>query len=287
MADRIFRARKRALFVPRCAVLLAAVMIPALTFAAEPPTAEPAKTAATPSTQPAAATTPSPKPASSAEASKAAMAALSLANHHYKGGRFKKAAKLYHEAYGIDARAAFLFNAARAEMRGFAHVDAKRDFERYMALPTATDKGKQRARLHLSEIEAYQKRMAAAQAKTVAATASANAARRPLTKMTLGLWIGGGVLVAGSAIFYGVAAGARGQTNEMDIKTEDDKEEHNTRVRSETSLRNMSVLMLVGGAGLGFWGWRRASARRSTPKTASLQVTPWLDGQGFSLVGRF
>ena len=52
-----------------------------------------------------------------AEPSKVAMQAIGLAKHYYAQGKFEKAAELFMEAYKLDARVEFMFNAARAYQR--------------------------------------------------------------------------------------------------------------------------------------------------------------------------
>ena len=228
--------------------------------------------------------------------SKAALSALGLANHHYKAGHFKKAASLYHEAFGIDAKAAFLFNAARAEMRAFDHAAAKRDFARYLSLKDATEKGRTRARAHLQEMAAYDAKLAEQrrQVKTQASSATAKAvaaaradASRPMDGLTIGLWVGAGALLIGSGSLYGVAAILRSGTNKQDITSMEDKEKHDKEVQTQSSIRNLSVVLLVAGAGVGAWAALRTRGPRTPDTSAAMQVSPWANGRGLSLVGRF
>ena len=228
--------------------------------------------------------------------SKAALSALGLANHHYKAGHFKKAAGLYPEAFGIEAKAAFLFNAARAEMRGFDHPAAKRDFTRYLTLTDATEKGRTRARAHLQEIDAYDAKLAEQrrQVKTQASSATALAvaaaradASRPMDGLTIGLWVGAGALLIGSGSLYGVAAILRAGTNKQEVASTEDKTQHDKEVQTQNSVRNVSVVLLIAGAGVGAWAAMRTRGLTAPKKEASLQVSPWGNGRGLSLVGRF
>lgn len=90
----------------------------------------------------------------------AAMGALKLAKHYYDQGEFKKAAERFREAYAIDANPAFLFNAARAEQRGFMLDEAERDFNAVLAA-SKDDKMRHRAQVHLQEIKAYRAQLSA------------------------------------------------------------------------------------------------------------------------------
>lgn len=222
----------------------------------------------------------------------AATSALALANHHYAEGHFKKAAALYHEAFQLNPNAAYLFNAARAEMRAFAHDSASRNFSRYLGLSKATPKGKARARAHIQEIEAYQTRLVEQRkrGKALAANAAAKArakATRPLDTLTMGLWIGAGALLIGSGTIFGVATILRGSTNAQKITEPADITAHNNAVKTQDNWRNVSVLALLGAAGVGTWAYIRTKNLRKPEPIAGARLTPWLDGRGLSLQGRF
>ena len=94
----------------------------------------------------------------SAEApkNKAAMGALELAKLHYKQENFKKAAKLFLEAYDIDPHPAFLFNAGRAQQRAFLLGPAEATFRKYLREEKDDKLGISRAKMHLTEINAIQ-----------------------------------------------------------------------------------------------------------------------------------
>ena len=68
-----------------------------------------------------------------AEPSKVAMQALGLAKHYYTQGQFEKAAELFMEAYKLDSRVEFMFNAARAYQRAIKLSKAKK-----LSFPKAT-----------------------------------------------------------------------------------------------------------------------------------------------------
>jgi len=120
-----------------------------------------------------------PAPAHANEA--AAMGALKLAKHYYDKGDFKKAAERFREAYGIHPNPAFLFNAARAEQRGFMLDDAERDFKE--VLKKSKDKTmRHRAEVHLQEIAAYRKQLAAQGTDAAKAKAAADKAKRDAEK---------------------------------------------------------------------------------------------------------
>ena len=97
--------------------------------------------------------------ASSTGSVKAAMGALELAKHHYKQGNFKKAAKLFIEAYGIHPNPAFLFNAGRAQQRAFALSEAEATYKKYLQVERKDKRGRSRAEMHLSEIAEVRKQL--------------------------------------------------------------------------------------------------------------------------------
>ncbi len=95
----------------------------------------------------------------------AALGAHKLATHMYKAGNFAKAAELYHTAFKIDPKPAFLFNAARAEQRVMMLEVAEKHFKQVLALKGVDARTVSRSRMHLQEIETVRKALMAAQAK--------------------------------------------------------------------------------------------------------------------------
>lgn len=91
-----------------------------------------------------------------------AMGALQLAKHHYQKGHFDKAARLFLEAFSIQPRAEFLFNAARAYHRGMKLKEAQKRYRECLVLKDVTPTVVKRIRLHLSEVIAIQNALAAA-----------------------------------------------------------------------------------------------------------------------------
>ncbi len=90
------------------------------------------------------------------------MQALGLANYYYKSGRFKEAAKLFLEAYAIDPKIEFLFNAARAEQRAVLLKQAKAHFLTCIASKNAPKQVVERARISIKEIENFEAALASA-----------------------------------------------------------------------------------------------------------------------------
>ncbi len=88
----------------------------------------------------------------SPEAKKRAMAALEIAKQYYAEKEFRLAAKLFHKAYSLDPKPAFLYNAARAEQRGFMLEEAQRDYERLIGLKNADAETRKRAKIKLEEV---------------------------------------------------------------------------------------------------------------------------------------
>ena len=103
----------------------------------------------------------------------AALATLATANFYYKNSQFKKAAARYHEAYSIDPRPEFLFNAARSEQRAVMLVEAEAHFTKCLALDGISPAIADRARLHLAEVRAVKVAIAAARERERAAASGA------------------------------------------------------------------------------------------------------------------
>ena len=92
-----------------------------------------------------------------AEPSKVAMQALGLAKHYYSKGQFEKAAELFMEAYQLDARVEFMFNAARAYQRAIKLARAKALFKRCVKTKAAPAVVVEKANIYLREIENMEK----------------------------------------------------------------------------------------------------------------------------------
>ena len=92
-----------------------------------------------------------------AEPSKVAMQALGLAKHYYSKGNFEKAAELFMEAYQLDARVEFMFNAARAYQRAIKLKKAKSLFNRCVKTKKAPAVVVEKAKIYLREIENMEK----------------------------------------------------------------------------------------------------------------------------------
>ena len=97
-----------------------------------------------------------------AEPSEVAMQALGLAKHHYSKGNFKKAAELFIEAYELDPRVEFMFNAARAYQRAILLNRAKTLFNRCLKTRHAPPVVVEKAKIYLREIENMEKALSKA-----------------------------------------------------------------------------------------------------------------------------
>jgi tetratricopeptide (TPR) repeat protein len=97
-----------------------------------------------------------------AEPSTVAMQALGLAKHYYSKGNFEKAAELFMEAYQIDARVEFMFNAARAYQRAIKLDKAKVLFNRCVKTKDAPAVVIEKAKIYLREIENMEKALSKA-----------------------------------------------------------------------------------------------------------------------------
>ena len=92
-----------------------------------------------------------------AEPSEVAMQALGLAKHYYSKGQFEKAAELFMEAYQLDARVEFMFNAARAYQRAIKLHRAKALFNRCLKTSLAPPVVIEKAKIYLQEIQNMEK----------------------------------------------------------------------------------------------------------------------------------
>ncbi len=102
---------------------------------------------------------------------KVALDLLAAAKFYYKKGDFKSAAARFLEAYRIDPRPEYLFNAARSEQRGMQLDKARKHFEELLKLAGLGAQVKSRATMHLQEIKAIQAAIAAARNKGAVQTA--------------------------------------------------------------------------------------------------------------------
>lgn len=219
------------------------------------------------------------------------MGALRMANLHYQEGRFRKAAELYHDAFKTYPEAAFLFNAARAEMRDFQLDAAERDFRRYLELPGVDAAGQRRAHVHLDEIAAYRRDAAAKrEAAAAAAAAKIRASSRGKDGLTIGLWVGGGSLLVTGAALYGVAYAGRVATNKMEVADAAAKATHDADVSQQATLRNGAVVAALIGAGLCGWAAQRrffTADDAAAPAAASLWLAPSPGGVQLGIGGAF
>lgn len=93
--------------------------------------------------------------------SEPALAAVKLAKHHYGQSNYKEAARLFHQAYGIQPLADFLYNAARAEQRAFDLDAAEQHYEQVLKIKAVSPDVIARVRLHLRELRESRSVMAA------------------------------------------------------------------------------------------------------------------------------
>ncbi len=89
----------------------------------------------------------------------AGKAAMDLARFHYGNRDYAQAARLFHQAYGLDPVPESLFNAARAEQRAFELDDAERDFRAFLALDAISDESRKRAQVHVTEVQETRARL--------------------------------------------------------------------------------------------------------------------------------
>lgn len=82
----------------------------------------------------------------------AAMAQLKIARLFYKERKFKQAAVAFHQAYSLQERVEFLFNAARSEQRAMQLELAEKHFKACLTAKDAPEAVVRRAKVHIGEI---------------------------------------------------------------------------------------------------------------------------------------
>ena len=241
-----------------------------LTLAAALATAQPAPTDAA---KPAAGAEIKPDGGDAAY-SKAAMQALSVARFHYKRGEFLQAAALLHNAYRIQPKVEFLFNAARAEHRAMKLNIAKRHFQHCLKLKDVPEKVSRRATMYIKEIETMQAALAKAR-KEAGARLPPKPAPPVIVKKPApppspawqkpagwaGVGLGAVLLGAGTWVWISYAADQQALNEKTDIKDdagqvvgidwqryEAGQEVLNSRALLRTGLMAGGVVAAAGGA---------------------------------------
>ena len=88
-----------------------------------------------------------------ATAKQAASHLAKVARFYYQQSNYGKAAGRFHDAFKLDKRPEYLFNAARAAQRGAALAEAARDFKACLRLKSNNSVMRRRAQQHLREFE--------------------------------------------------------------------------------------------------------------------------------------
>ena len=99
-------------------------------------------------------------PAKDAPLKPAAKAALNLARHYYQSKDFGLAAKRFLEAFAIDPRPAFIYNAARAQHQAMELEAAERSYVIYLGVERPDSPGIARAEQHLREVRLVKSQLA-------------------------------------------------------------------------------------------------------------------------------
>ncbi|GEM_PF-1021792 len=126
----------------------------------------------------------------------AAKQALSIATFHYKKGNFKEAAPMFHQAYKLQPRVEFLFNAARCEQRSMQLDAAEKHFQQCLEHKDAPPQVIRRATVHLGEIRSMKAALNKANAKAEKARAEADAAKKAAANIAAGKTASGRVKAA-------------------------------------------------------------------------------------------
>ena len=228
-----------------------------------------------------------------AEPSKVAMQAIGLAKHYYAQGKFEKAAELFMEAYKLDARVEFMFNAARAYQRAIKLSKAKELFNRCTETKGASAVVKQKASIYLREIQNMERALSKAknEGKKKAVKVVVKPKPKPKKKVVLkkSTWkqTSGAISLAGAAL-AGVAGGWLLITSYELSKNADDKAadldigfDEYQQDKDKAEMYNIIGWSLSGvavaGAVFGFWGLSSSNSKVSLAPT----------GNGATLMVRF
>jgi len=226
-----------------------------------------------------------------AEPSKVAMQAIGLAKHYYAQGKFQKAAELFLEAYKLDSRVEFMFNAARAYQRAIKLSKAKDLFNRCVATKGASPVVIQKASIYLREIQNMEK--ALSKAKHEGEKKAVKTAPKPKPKKTIvtpkGNWKGtAGSISLAIAALAGVAGGwllitsyelsknADDKASDLDIGFDEYEDSKNKAERYNIIGWSLSGVA-VAGAVFGIWGLTSDDSKVSLAPT----------GNGATLMVRF
>ena len=226
-----------------------------------------------------------------AEPSKVAMQALGLAKHYYAQGKFEKAAELFMEAYRLDSRVEFMFNAARAYQRAINLTKAKQLFNRCVKAKDTSPVVVQKATIYLREIQNMEK--ALSKAKHEGQKKAVKAAPKPKPKKTIvtpkGNWKGtAGSISLATAALAGVAGGwllitsyelsknADDKAADLDIGFDEYEASKNKAERYNIIGWSLSGVA-VAGAVFGIWGLTSDDSKVSLAPT----------GNGATLMVRF
>ena len=226
-----------------------------------------------------------------AEPSKVAMQAIGLAKHYYTQGKFEKAAELFMEAYKLDARVEFMFNAARAYQRAIKLSKAKELFNRCVKTKGASAIVKQKASIYLREIQNMERALSKAKnegkKKVVVVNPKPKPKKRVVIKKSTWKQTSGAISLAGAAL-AGVAGGWLLITSYELSKNADDKAadldigfDEYQRDKDKAEMYNILGWSLSGvaiaGAVFGFWGLSSDNSKVSLAPT----------GNGATLMVRF
>ena len=228
-----------------------------------------------------------------AEPSKVAMQALGLAKHYYTQGKFEKAAELFMEAYKLDSRVEFMFNAARAYQRAIKLSKAKKLFNRCVATKGASASVRTKANIYLREIQNMEKALSNAkhEGEKEAVKVVVKPKPKPKKKIvvpksnwkpTVGKWslalgslagLAGGWLLITS---YELSKNADDKAADLDIGFDEYEDSKNKAERYNIIGWSLSGVA-VAGAVFGIWGLTSDDSKVSLAPT----------GNGATLMVRF
>ncbi len=223
-----------------------------------------------------------------------ALALSKQALEAYLAGDFVRSATLYGQAYHTwPGEALYLYNAARSAERAGQLPDAERMYQEYLDRAPPSQPEVAKARFHLSEMKAARKPPPAQRTEPRPLPAPPKA--RPeegSSRATAGtvLLVSGGVAVIVAGVVLAMAASDQSTLDGRLSVT--DGQGHITGIgQSDANARQSSINSREYGGwalvGAGVVAGTVGAVLLATAPSARVSVTPWPDGHGAMLAGRF
>lgn len=197
-----------------------------------------------------------------ADAQPAAEQYAARAVERFKAKDFDAAAKLFMQAYAHDAKAALVFNAARAYEEAGKTGDAASLFRLYITISQDAD-GIVDARTRLKALEGPRAQpIAPVPAVALAAAPTPHESNNEPAPLRWPVTIAAGAAVAGGVVLFLVARNASLAANELHVRSPADVQTYNDRFDHAERRQGWAVATTAVGAGFAVWAtWLHLQAR--------------------------